>query len=136
MENEGYLQNFNPGETFNNVSGNISNTASNAYNSVKDSVNSFASTDYVNAGKDFLKSNSLIAKFVFIILVVIVFVFLFNLGIFLITYFLEGNRNPYLINGMINGNQYIRTQFFDISSEFSELFAVGKISAEQDDATS
>jgi hypothetical protein len=37
---------------------------------------------------------------------------------------------------MINGDQDIRAQLFNISSKFSQLFAVGKVSAEQDDTTS
>jgi hypothetical protein len=116
MENKnGYLPTFNSKEaisnvsnTIGNVTNNISSTASNTLNSVKDTVSTFSSTSYVNAGKEYLQSNSLIAKFVFIILVLIVFVVLFNLGIYLITLITQTNRKTLLINGMINGNQYTR----------------------------
>jgi len=113
MENNNkanYLPDFNAQETIGNVSNTINDTVSNTYNSVKDSVkdsvSDFSSTNYIDAGKDFLESNSLIAKFAFLLLVVIVFIFLFNLGIWLIAYIMQNNRNPLLINGMINGNQY------------------------------
>jgi len=99
--------------TFNNIGENISSgvsnigtAASNTFGSVKESLNDFSSTNYINAGSEFLQSNSIIAKFVFILLVVIVFVFLFNLGIYLISLITQGNRNPFLIKGMLNGNQF------------------------------
>jgi hypothetical protein len=93
-------------DTINNIGENIGNAASNTVNTVKDSLNSFSSTNYINAGREFLESNSMIAKFVFIIFIVIVFVILFNLGIYLITWFSQSSLSPYLIKGLINGNQF------------------------------
>ena len=60
---------------------------------------------FLDKGKDvssFLQSNSLVAKTSFIILIVIVFIILFNLGITIITYLIGPNKDPYIIDGMID----------------------------------
>jgi len=56
------------------------------------------------ATSEFNYSNSIIAKIAFLILVLIVFMYLLSLGIKLIGYFTQPSTNPYLIKGMINGN--------------------------------
>ena len=61
--------------TFNNFSSTIADTK----NSIQSSMNEFSSTSAVDAGKEFLQSNTLIAKFGFIILVLFGFLFLFNI---------------------------------------------------------
>jgi hypothetical protein len=88
----------------------IATNVQSGVNSIKNTVNSFstpAPSSFLSAGQDFLNANSIIAKFVFILLVVIVFVILFNLGIMLITYLLKSSQSPYLVKGLINGNNYI-----------------------------
>lgn len=76
--------------------------------STKESVNStlddFSSRNSVDAGSDFLNSNSIIAKFAFILLVLILFVFLFNLGVRLISYFTSPSNSPYIVKGLITGS--------------------------------
>lgn len=84
--------------------GNITNSVANLQNTVNNTVSEFSQKSVVGAGQEFLNSNSIIAKFVFIILVLIVFMFLVNLGISLMGYFMQPSLSPYLINGMINGN--------------------------------
>ena len=59
----------------------------------------------MDAGYEFLQSNSIIAKFAFIILVLIGFMFLLNLGIRLISYFIQPNNSPYLVVGTISGSE-------------------------------
>jgi hypothetical protein len=84
--------------------GNITSSVANLQNTLNDTVGEFSQKSVVGAGQEFLNANSIIAKFVFIILVLIVFMFLVNLGISLMGYFMQPSLSPYLINGMINGN--------------------------------
>lgn len=65
----------------------------------------FTSNKYLNGTKDFLNSNSMIAKFAFLLLAVIVFVTLLRIGSTLIASYFEPSRSPILINGMIDGEQ-------------------------------
>ena len=62
--------------------------------------NDFQSNQYISGTKEFLQSNSLVAKVAFLILVLIVFVFALRLGVFLISWLLAPTRSPYLVNGM------------------------------------
>ena len=75
---------------------------SNIRNSVGNSVKNFTSGTY-STSKDFVQTNGLIAKFVFLILVLIVFLIVLNLGIMFLSYILRPPNSPYLIQGMING---------------------------------
>jgi hypothetical protein len=65
--------------------------------------NSF-STNY---GNNFSESNSLVSKFAFLILVVFGFIILLKVGISIISYFLQPNTSPKLINGMVDASQMI-----------------------------
>jgi hypothetical protein len=67
-----------------------------------------ASENFSEATESFLESNSIVAKFVFVILVVIVFLVLMNLGIYLLGYFLQPANNPYIVNGMIQGTNFVK----------------------------
>ncbi len=77
--------------------------------SVKDSVNSavgdFSSGSTMNAGQEFLESNGLLAKVVFVLLVLSVFMVALNLGMWLIRKLMTPTRSPYLVDGLINGAQ-------------------------------
>lgn len=95
------------GENIGNTVNNISETFDSARATVSSSLNDFSSQNVVNASQDFLNSNSIIAKFVFLILVVIVFLFLLNLGIKLIQYFLKPSKNVYLIDGLVPGSSSV-----------------------------
>jgi hypothetical protein len=81
------------GESIGNIRENVSNT-------VKD----FSSNASNFSTQEFLDSNSIIAKFVFLILVLIGFLIIMNLGISLITYFMQPNPNPYVVSGLLSGN--------------------------------
>jgi len=76
--------------------------AKNALTSTFDDFSNQASAG-VGATSDFLTSNTIIAKFAFILLLLLVFLILFNLGISIIGYFTEPSRDPYIINGLIDG---------------------------------
>jgi hypothetical protein len=93
-------------DTFNN----ISNSISDAKNSVNQSMDQFSSTSALDAGKEFLQSNSLLAKFGFIILVLFGFLFLFRIGMILISSIMAPATSPYLVKGLITGTESIRVQ--------------------------
>ena len=61
----------------NDAVNNISSSIADAKTTINDSMNQFSSTSTMDAGKEFLQSNSLVAKFGFIILVLFGFLFLF-----------------------------------------------------------
>ena len=57
--------------------------------------------------KEFLESNSLVAKLAFLLLVLVAFVFLLKIGINVINWIFAPNESPKLINGMIDATQMI-----------------------------
>jgi len=69
---------------------------------------SFSTTNKTNFGiKDFLNSNSLVAKIAFILVVIFAFLILLRVGLTIISYFLKPNDSPQLINGMVDAKQLI-----------------------------
>jgi len=70
--------------------------------------NSFSTSGRGTFGtKEFLESNSLVAKFAFLLLVVMGFVVLLRAGITLLTWFFKPNPSPHLIDGMIDAQQMV-----------------------------
>lgn len=67
----------------------------------------FSSNQYVQGSKQFLESNSIVAKFAFLILILIVFMMLMSLGSFILSTLFTKDHNPVLIDGMINSKQLI-----------------------------
>ena len=59
---------------------------------------------FISGIKDFLSSNSTIAKLTFIILLLICFMIVMRMGIKLITWFLGPDPTPHLIDGMIRSS--------------------------------
>ena len=82
----------------------LKDTVANTKTTVQQSMNEFSSKSAADAGNEFLESNSLIAKFAFIILVLFGFMFLFKIGMTIIALILTPTESPYLITGMIRGN--------------------------------
>ena len=68
-------------------------------------IQPFSSTKYVEGGRDFLYSNSIVAKFAFLIHILIGFMFLMRLGVSFMSWLFSPAPNPILINGMIKANQ-------------------------------
>jgi hypothetical protein len=101
------ITNSNVGQGATDAANTISQTVSNATANVSSGLKSFSSQSVVNASQSFLDSNSIIAKFVFLIFVLIVFLIVLNLGIMLIAYLLSPPKNPYVIQGLINGNMHL-----------------------------
>ena len=84
----------------------LGSTVDNASNALSGTFNDFSNQASAAAGAttDFLTANTIIAKFAFILLVLVVFLILFNLGVSIVGYFSEPSPDPYIINGMIDGN--------------------------------
>lgn len=69
---------------------------------VKVQMQQFSSNRYVQGGKEFLSSNSIVAKFAFLILILIVFMLLMSLGSLILSKVFAQSHNPILIDGMID----------------------------------
>lgn len=67
----------------------------------------FRNNKLVSGSKDFLESNSLVAKVVFILLVLILFIFLLRLMVVALHTLFGPKKNPILIDGIINGKKSI-----------------------------
>lgn len=72
---------------------------------IQSSLNQFGNNQYLSGTKQFLESNSIVAKVAFLLLIVIVFVLLLRLGTSLITYFLGPSSNPVLVSGIKPANK-------------------------------
>lgn len=88
------------------VAESFSNAANSAREATQNATADFSSQGVGDASQEFLNSNSIIAKFVFVILVVIVFMTLLKFGFYLVTYLTSPNTNPYIIHGMLTGTAY------------------------------
>lgn len=71
-------------------------------------LNPFSNNKYLSSSKEFLQSNSLIAKFSFLILVLLLFIFLMRLGISILGYLMGPSKNPYLVKGMKDAKSALR----------------------------
>jgi len=69
--------------------------------------NTFSTNRGTFGTREFLESNSLVAKFAFLILVIFAFVILLRVGISVLSYFLQPNTSPHLMDGMIDATQMV-----------------------------
>lgn len=76
------------------------NTTSSSQSGFKD----FGSASVVEGSKDFLESNSWVAKIAFLLMVIICFAILFRLMVALITWLFSPSGKVVLVNGYINGS--------------------------------
>ena len=65
----------------------------------------FGSNKYVRGTKEFLTSNSLVAKFAFLVLIVIVFCILLSIGSSIIRWLFAPSPDPVLIKGMVDAKR-------------------------------
>lgn len=86
---------------------NVSSGVSDIQSSVQNTLGEFSSKNMVSGSKEFLQSNSIVAKFVFLVLILILFVILLNIGIVLIGYFTTPSKSPYIVKGMISGTNAV-----------------------------
>ena len=71
-------------------------------------IRPFSSNKYIQGSSDFLQSNSIVAKFVFLIIALILFMLALRVGTTIITWLLSPTTTPILIDGMIQSNQMMR----------------------------
>lgn len=70
--------------------------------------NNFSSNRYLEGSKEFLQSNSIVAKFAFLLLVLILFIIALRLGTTVLSKVFTPSGDPILINGMIDSKQFMR----------------------------
>lgn len=70
--------------------------------SIESNFDSIKPSNFLNNTKDFLNSNSLLAKATFLLLMIIIFFYLTKLSFFLIKYFFGPDPTPYLLKGLKN----------------------------------
>lgn len=87
---------------YSRVKENVKKTVSNS-ELIKSVGNKFNTFSYYT--KDFAEKNSTISKFVFIIFLFIMFGLLFRLGIYILSLFIMPEKNPIIIDGMLNTNK-------------------------------
>jgi len=79
---------------------------SNIQDTINSSLKTLDMTPTVNSTKEFLESNSAIARFSFLMLAIFIFIVILKICIKLISYFiLNKSGTVMLINGMIDGNE-------------------------------
>lgn len=81
----------------------MGSTGTDALNSINESFSKFSNNSYVSGTKEFLQSNSMIAKISFLVLVVIVFLFALRMGIQFLSWWFSPDETPYLVKGMQSG---------------------------------
>jgi hypothetical protein len=91
----------------NDITSSLTSVVGDAKGSITNTLNDFSSKTTINAGNEFLNSNSIVAKFVFLILVFIIFILICNLGISLLGYFTQPSKTPYIIYGMMDGTNAV-----------------------------
>lgn len=92
--------------SYNNAQEGLKSFSTGLRDNISNSVKDFGSKDVSTLGNEFISSNTIVAKFVFLLLVLIVFMILFNLGIYIIAWFSVPSKDPYVVKGLINGNSY------------------------------
>jgi len=70
--------------------------------SIDSNFNNIKPNNFFNNTKEFLNSNSLLAKATFLLLMIIIFFYLTKLSFFLIKYFFGPDPTPYLVKGLKN----------------------------------
>ena len=81
------------------------------YGKISDGAQSYNSFDnnnnFLKKQTDFLRSNSIAAKIVFLIMVIFLFVILLRLGISIMSFLFAFTSDPILLDGMVNGDELI-----------------------------
>lgn len=65
----------------------------------------YGSTNYVEGSKEFLRSNSIVARLAFLLLVLFLFIIALRLGITLLAWIFSPTKSPMLIDGMIDSKE-------------------------------
>lgn len=84
-------------ESYTSISRGLGQTPSAIRNSM---FNDFGSNKYLKSSKDFLESNTLVAKVSFLLLIVIIFILLLRIGVSILSYFFTPSQSPKLVTGI------------------------------------
>lgn len=76
-------------------------------NNNSSSYNEFSTNRGTFGSSDFLETNTLVAKFVFLILVIFIFILILRVGVAFLSWWFSPNTSPMLINGLVDANQTI-----------------------------
>lgn len=90
-----------------NAMDSINESIDEAKNGITQSLQDFSNKSIVDAGAEFLESNSLLAKFTFIFLVFIIFMIILKIAIAIMGFFLSPSRSPYVVKGKIGGSEFV-----------------------------
>ena len=82
-------------ENTSNTMESISESITETKESLQSSLDDFSNKSIVDAGQEFLDSNSLLAKFAFLVLIFIAFMVILKIAVAILGYFLAPSRNPY-----------------------------------------
>lgn len=97
----------NPTELAQDTGKAIGDTFKEAGSGLKKSIDEFSQKGVMDAGKEFLETNGLLAKFVFIIFVLIAFMVLLNIGMQIIGFFTKQSANPMIVKGKMDGDNSV-----------------------------
>ena len=86
---------------------NLTPVSNMGYSTPQSSFSPYQSNQFLSGSKEFLESNSLVAKIAFLLLVIVVFIFTLRLGMGLLTWIFSGKSSPILIDGMIDSKQML-----------------------------
>lgn len=89
------------------LASNIQNTIETAKSSINDTLGQYSSQNVISGSQEFLNTNGIIAKFVFLIFILIVFLFFVNLGISFVGYFIQTKHISYVVKGLLPGNSNV-----------------------------
>jgi len=92
-------------EALTNTQNNLGQGVEQAKAQLANTMQSFSSANVVNASREFLEANTMVAKFVFIVFIVIVFMILFSLGTAFMSYWMSASRTPFLVKGVRGGSR-------------------------------
>ena len=95
------------GNQVKDVAGIASEKMSDMTKNINKSLDGFSQEGVLNTGKEFLETNGILAKFVFIIFVLFAFMFLLNLGMHIIGFFTKSSENPMIVKGKLDGEDGI-----------------------------
>ena len=87
-----------------------SSTVSNMFNNIAEKIEDtipYESSRFLNASSEFINSNNIIARIIFIILVIILFIGFFRIGVRIISLALAPNSSPYLYEHMKNARHLV-----------------------------
>jgi len=88
----------------------------------------FSSNKYMSASKDFLESNSIVAKISFLLLIIVLFVILLKISINIIFWYMNPDNSIILLNGMSDASQmFTFTQDPNIDGSLTIQKSINKI---------